>query len=536
MKKYSAFLTLILLGILIVTPISADALIAPPEPLITTNINLSQESKDAGIVYGQKGTYNLQTEYEINANFTNRKPKTFVLKMDIFKTGTASNVYYNMANIGDINSYEITCSNNEIITVKNNGSKVEDNKINGFKILCIVDDSISRVIEGKEKMDYFQVDYIGLSVLQSGIYRFFSNVTEYETKQRKTANTVCKGKNTNDTCSYQQTVNDCGLGSCPPITIEGVCRPLETGMKCLQDNLVKPLNENLQKIIVANKGDILELTDQLTAFNTGCYADGECYASFKDGFKVTTNVGWNQEPTGQNYADENVIGKTFNIKAIKSTDTALTLIGNNSTYLKQQGAVYPKDACLGKTTGSVCSVDKKIPNSDNLATCMALIPACLFEYTGACTSEGICFPDQGVVEMPSPIIKPAAACKNKSYGDNCTYTKQVQCVNAPCNPIDVDGVCDKFTAQGGTSSLYCLKVKKEIEDPQPVGNSTGCGGKQVNDSCYELIYNPQVCTNALDRNCGARGKSVKKAGVCKQDNVTRQVFCDVGMVKSVLDR
>lgn len=81
----------------------------------------------------------------------------------------------------------------------------------------------------------------------------------------------------------------------------------------------------------------------LTEVNTGCFADGECYAVV-DGKHITLTVGRRQEVVGtivgaKSIADlESYIGQTATVYAKVQGDGTYTLYGNASYYL----AVTPK--------------------------------------------------------------------------------------------------------------------------------------------------------------------------------------------------
>jgi hypothetical protein len=80
-------------------------------------------------------------------------------------------------------------------------------------------------------------------------------------------------------------------------------------------------------------------TGKLEKIDTGCFADGECYAVV-DGKHVTVLRGWSQEPVGSvqgmvSFGDlEKAIGQNVEIYAQDLSDGTYTLYGSTGFYLK----------------------------------------------------------------------------------------------------------------------------------------------------------------------------------------------------------
>jgi hypothetical protein len=80
-------------------------------------------------------------------------------------------------------------------------------------------------------------------------------------------------------------------------------------------------------------------TGTLQKIDTGCFADGECFAEV-DGKHVTVLRGWSQEPVGTiqgmvSFADlEKSIGKKVEVYAQDLGQGAYTLYGNQAFYIK----------------------------------------------------------------------------------------------------------------------------------------------------------------------------------------------------------
>jgi len=105
----------------------------------------------------------------------------------------------------------------------------------------------------------------------------------------------------------------------------------------------------------------------LTEVNTGCFADGECYAVV-GGKHVTLTIGWSQETVGSvvgapSIGDlESYIGETATVYAKPLSDGTYTLYGNQSYYL----AVTPKTT-KGCVVGG-CSSQLCLEEGNDMAT------------------------------------------------------------------------------------------------------------------------------------------------------------------------
>lgn len=81
----------------------------------------------------------------------------------------------------------------------------------------------------------------------------------------------------------------------------------------------------------------------LTEVNTGCFADGECFAVI-DGKKVIAIEGWKQGPVGRTIIEGNenagfgdlylYIDKSVEVYAAINTDGVFTLYGSENYYIK----------------------------------------------------------------------------------------------------------------------------------------------------------------------------------------------------------
>ena len=76
----------------------------------------------------------------------------------------------------------------------------------------------------------------------------------------------------------------------------------------------------------------------LTEYNTGCFADGECYVVV-DGKKITTIIGWSQDIVGsvQGFPDGDIskgIGEEVEVYASRKEDETFSLYGKESYYIK----------------------------------------------------------------------------------------------------------------------------------------------------------------------------------------------------------
>lgn len=80
-------------------------------------------------------------------------------------------------------------------------------------------------------------------------------------------------------------------------------------------------------------------TGPLEEVNTGCFADGECYAVV-GGKHITTIMGWSRETVGsvqgvEGFGDlQNFIGKEVEVYAQDKGDGTYTLYGSEGFYLK----------------------------------------------------------------------------------------------------------------------------------------------------------------------------------------------------------
>ncbi len=80
-------------------------------------------------------------------------------------------------------------------------------------------------------------------------------------------------------------------------------------------------------------------TGLLEEVNTGCFADGECYAVV-GGKHITTIMGWSRETVGsvqgvEGFGDlQNFIGKEVEVYAQDKGDGTYTLYGSEGFYLK----------------------------------------------------------------------------------------------------------------------------------------------------------------------------------------------------------
>ncbi len=78
---------------------------------------------------------------------------------------------------------------------------------------------------------------------------------------------------------------------------------------------------------------------KLTEVNTGCFADGECFAVI-DGKHITTTLGWRQEVVGSIQGVESIgdmekhIGQEFEVYAQDKGDGTYTLYGSEGFYIK----------------------------------------------------------------------------------------------------------------------------------------------------------------------------------------------------------
>ncbi len=108
---------------------------------------------------------------------------------------------------------------------------------------------------------------------------------------------------------------------------------------------------------------------KLTEVNTGCFADGECYAVV-GGKHVTLTIGWSQETVGSvvgapSIGDlESYIGETATVYAKALPDGTYTLYGNASYYL----AVTPKTTkgcVVGGCSSQLCGEE----GQDLISTC-----------------------------------------------------------------------------------------------------------------------------------------------------------------------
>lgn len=108
---------------------------------------------------------------------------------------------------------------------------------------------------------------------------------------------------------------------------------------------------------------------KLTEVNTGCFADGECFAVV-GGKHVTLTIGWSQETVGSvvgapSIGDlESYIGETATVYAKPLPDGTYTLYGNASYYL----AVTPKTTkgcVVGGCSSQLCGEE----GDDLISTC-----------------------------------------------------------------------------------------------------------------------------------------------------------------------
>lgn len=110
-------------------------------------------------------------------------------------------------------------------------------------------------------------------------------------------------------------------------------------------------------------------TGILSAVNTGCFADGECYAVV-GGKHVTLTIGWSQETVGTivgapSIGDlESYIGESATVYAKLLPDGTYTLYGNDAYYL----AVTPKPV-TGCVVGGCSSHLCIEAGSDIASTC-----------------------------------------------------------------------------------------------------------------------------------------------------------------------
>ncbi|MFN3692883.1 MAG: hypothetical protein ACK4SL_02135 [Candidatus Paceibacteria bacterium] len=123
----------------------------------------------------------------------------------------------------------------------------------------------------------------------------------------------------------------------PPEQIETIATSTETTATST-DGVATP-----KPPVSATKKPTGTFSGTLTEVNTGCFADGECYAVV-GGKHVTLTIGWSQETVGSvvgvsGIGDlESYIGETATVYAKPLSDGTYTLYGNQSYYL----AVTPK--------------------------------------------------------------------------------------------------------------------------------------------------------------------------------------------------
>ncbi len=107
----------------------------------------------------------------------------------------------------------------------------------------------------------------------------------------------------------------------------------------------------------------------LTEVNTGCFADGECYAVV-GGKHVTLTIGWSQETVGSvvgapSIGDlESYIGETATVYAKPLPDGTFTLYGNASYYLAVTPKT-PKGCVVGGCSSQLCGE----AGEDLISTC-----------------------------------------------------------------------------------------------------------------------------------------------------------------------
>ncbi len=108
---------------------------------------------------------------------------------------------------------------------------------------------------------------------------------------------------------------------------------------------------------------------KLTEVNTGCFADGECFAVV-GGKHVTLTIGWSQEVVGSvvgapSIGDlESYIGETATVYAKRLPDGSYTLYGDSAYYL----AVTPKTTkgcVVGGCSSQLCGEE----GDDLVSTC-----------------------------------------------------------------------------------------------------------------------------------------------------------------------
>lgn len=97
--------------------------------------------------------------------------------------------------------------------------------------------------------------------------------------------------------------------------------------------------ENTPVATPDGKLKVANFSGKLTEINTGCFADGECFAVI-DGKHITTTLGWRQEVVGsiqgvESIGDmENYIGQEFEVYAQDNGDGTYTLYGSEGFYIK----------------------------------------------------------------------------------------------------------------------------------------------------------------------------------------------------------
>jgi hypothetical protein len=90
-----------------------------------------------------------------------------------------------------------------------------------------------------------------------------------------------------------------------------------------------------EKVEDAATGDVIEFSAELTDYDDSCAADAQCSAQFDD-VKVVTNPGFVVGPVtiGTNDANSDKVGSKFEVKAEKSEDGSLTIVGDESLFVK----------------------------------------------------------------------------------------------------------------------------------------------------------------------------------------------------------
>ena len=122
------------------------------------------------------------------------------------------------------------------------------------------------------------------------------------------------------------------------------------------------------------QGIVPSLTGKLTEVNTGCFADGECYAVV-DGKKVTLLIGWYQGKVGKILGADSIgdleafIGTDATVFAGQDADGNYSLLGNEMFYIQVSSTTKPVTAAcvVGGCSSQLCG--EAADMNDMVTTC-----------------------------------------------------------------------------------------------------------------------------------------------------------------------